>query len=101
MVSASVGLALGMDPAAVLTSIKNGMASTLGFIAVVVGLGAIGGLFFRVAQVSWHDYKRAFVCNCPAIECPECSPEYCASLENAACERQFGVGAAARVWCKP
>src|SRR3990170_7155386 len=49
MVSAGVGLALGMDPAAVLNSIKNGMASTLGFIAVVVGLGAMFGALLEHA----------------------------------------------------
>src|SRR5690606_13742832 len=43
IVSAGVGLALGMDAAAVIESIREGMASTLGFIAVVVGLGAIFG----------------------------------------------------------
>ena len=49
MVSAGVGLALGMEPAAVLNSIKNGMASTLGFIAVVVGLGAMFGALLEHA----------------------------------------------------
>jgi Gnt-I system low-affinity gluconate transporter len=43
IVSAGVGLALGMDTAAVINSIRDGMASTLGFIAVVVGLGAMFG----------------------------------------------------------
>lgn len=43
IVSAGVGLALGMDPGAVIISIRDGMASTLGFIAVVVGLGAMFG----------------------------------------------------------
>lgn len=43
IVSACVGLALGMNTDAVLTSIRDGMASTLGFIAVVVGLGAMFG----------------------------------------------------------
>lgn len=43
IVSAGVGLALGMDPNAIIKSITNGMASTLGFIAVVVGLGAMFG----------------------------------------------------------
>jgi Gnt-I system low-affinity gluconate transporter len=49
IVSAGVGLALGMDPDAVLKSITNGMASTLGFIAVVVGLGAMFGALLEHA----------------------------------------------------
>lgn len=38
-----VGLVAGMAPAAILQSIQNGMGSTLGFVATVVGLGAIFG----------------------------------------------------------
>jgi len=38
-----VGLATGMKPASVLQSIQNGMGGTLGFVATVVGLGAIFG----------------------------------------------------------
>ena len=49
IVSAGVGLALGMTPAAVVTSIRDGMASTLGFIAVVVGLGAMFGALLEYA----------------------------------------------------
>lgn len=49
LVSAGVGLALGMDASAVLSSIKEGMASTLGFIAVVVGLGAMFGALLEHA----------------------------------------------------
>jgi Gnt-I system low-affinity gluconate transporter len=49
IVSSGVGLALGMDPDAVLKSITNGMASTLGFIAVVVGLGAMFGALLEHA----------------------------------------------------
>jgi Gnt-I system low-affinity gluconate transporter len=49
IVSAGVGLALGMQPAAVLASIRDGMASTLGFIAVVVGLGAMFGALLEFA----------------------------------------------------
>jgi Gnt-I system low-affinity gluconate transporter len=49
IVSAGVGLALGMEPAAVLASIRDGMASTLGFIAVVVGLGAMFGALLEFA----------------------------------------------------
>ncbi len=43
LVSMFVGLAAGMPPVEVLNSIQNGMGSTLGFVATVVGLGAIFG----------------------------------------------------------
>ena len=43
LVSLIAGLALGLSPVAVLDSVQNGMAGVLGFIAVVVGLGAILG----------------------------------------------------------
>lgn len=49
MVSAGVGLALGMRPLAVIDSITSGMASTLGFIAVVVGLGTMLGALLEFA----------------------------------------------------
>lgn len=41
--SITVGLLAGMPPAEILTNIQEGMASTLGFIAIVVGLGAMFG----------------------------------------------------------
>ena len=43
IVSMFVGLAAGMPPGDVLKSIQTGMGSTLGFVATVVGLGAIFG----------------------------------------------------------
>jgi Gnt-I system low-affinity gluconate transporter len=43
LVSILTGYAAGMTPGAILTSIQEGMGGTLGFIAVVVGLGAIFG----------------------------------------------------------
>lgn len=43
IVSMFVGLTAGMSPNDVLKSIQNGMGSTLGFVATVVGLGAIFG----------------------------------------------------------
>jgi Gnt-I system low-affinity gluconate transporter len=43
LVSIITGYAAGMTPASILTSIQEGMGGTLGFIAVVVGLGAIFG----------------------------------------------------------
>lgn len=49
IVSTAVGLALGMNTADVITSIRDGMASTLGFIAVVVGLGAMLGALLEHA----------------------------------------------------
>ncbi|MBS9525399.1 gluconate:H+ symporter [Litoribacter alkaliphilus] len=41
--SISVGLMAGMGPLDVLASVQDGMAGTLGFIAIVVGLGAMLG----------------------------------------------------------
>jgi Gnt-I system low-affinity gluconate transporter len=49
IVSAAVGLALGMPPSALLASITSGMGSTLGFIAVVVGLGTMLGALLEFA----------------------------------------------------
>ncbi|WP_405562283.1 GntP family permease [Polaribacter sp. Asnod6-C07] len=41
--SIAVGVFSGMDPLEIITTIKEGMGSTLGFVATVVGLGAIFG----------------------------------------------------------
>jgi Gnt-I system low-affinity gluconate transporter len=41
--SISAGLIAGMDPVSLMTTIKDGMGKSLGFIATVVGLGAIFG----------------------------------------------------------
>ena len=38
-----VGVIAGMDPKSILDSVKNGMGGTLGFVATVVGLGALFG----------------------------------------------------------
>ena len=43
LVSMGIGLAVGMSPGDLLTSIQAGMGGTLGFVAVVVGLGALLG----------------------------------------------------------
>ena len=43
MVSIYVGLLSGMPPQGVINSIQDGMGGTLGFVATVVGLGAIFG----------------------------------------------------------
>ncbi|MCR9269541.1 MAG: GntP family permease [Hyphomonadaceae bacterium] len=43
LVALSTGLLLGLSPTEVIASIQNGMGGVLGFIAVVVGLGAILG----------------------------------------------------------
>ncbi|EAQ39990.1 GntP family permease [Dokdonia sp. MED134] len=39
----SVGVIAGMQPSSILDSVKNGMGGTLGFVATVVGLGALFG----------------------------------------------------------
>ena len=49
IVSLLVGLMTGMDPLSVLDSVKNGMGGTLGFVAVVVGLGAMFGALLEYA----------------------------------------------------
>lgn len=41
--SISVGIIAGMHPAEIITTMKEGMGNTLGFVAVVVGLGAMFG----------------------------------------------------------
>ncbi|TVZ23279.1 Gnt-I system low-affinity gluconate transporter [Dokdonia sp. Hel_I_63] len=38
-----VGVVAGMEPKSILDSVKNGMGGTLGFVATVVGLGALFG----------------------------------------------------------
>ncbi len=43
LIALVAGLVLGLSPSDVIASIQNGMAGVLGFIAVVVGLGAILG----------------------------------------------------------
>lgn len=43
LVSILTAVAAGMDPAKVMDTIKTGMGSTLGFVATIVGLGAIFG----------------------------------------------------------
>lgn len=49
MVSMGVGVAAGMPLNKVMGSIQNGMGGTLGFIAVVVGLGAMFGQMLEVS----------------------------------------------------
>ncbi|MFN8241473.1 MAG: gluconate:H+ symporter [Bacteroidales bacterium] len=44
-----VGIMAGMPPASVLKSIQDGMGSTLGFVATVVGLGAIFGQMLEIS----------------------------------------------------
>lgn len=43
LIALSAGLLLGMPPDSVIQSIKDGMGGVLGFVAVIVGLGAILG----------------------------------------------------------
>ena len=49
LVSLLVGIAAGMPLGEVLTSVQNGMGGTLGFVAVVVGLGAMFGKMLEVS----------------------------------------------------
>jgi Gnt-I system low-affinity gluconate transporter len=49
IVSSGVGLGLGMRPSSLLASITAGMGNTLGFIAVVVGLGTMLGALLEFA----------------------------------------------------
>lgn len=49
IVSLGFGLSTGMAPAEVINAIKNGMGGTLGFVAVVVGLGAMMGALLEVS----------------------------------------------------
>src|SRR5215831_19672325 len=43
----ALGLAAGMPPEKVLKSVQNGFGEALGFVAVVVGLGAMIGRFLE------------------------------------------------------
>lgn len=45
-----VGLLSGMEPSAILKSMEVGMGSTLGYVATVVGLGAIFGGILEKTQ---------------------------------------------------
>lgn len=49
LVSLLVGIAAGMPLEGVIESVKNGMGGTLGFVAVVVGLGAMFGQMLEVS----------------------------------------------------
>lgn len=58
-----VGLATGMEFTALISSIKEGMGSTLGFVATVVGLGAILGQMLEAsggAEAIAHHLLRRF-----------------------------------------
>ena len=62
MASLFVGLAAGMSPPAVVGAFQNGVGSTLGFIAVVIGLGTVLGRLLEVsggAGVVAHTVVRA------------------------------------------
>lgn len=50
LTSMGLGLAAGMPPAAVLKSIQSGFGEALGFIAIVLGLGAIIGGYLEQAR---------------------------------------------------
>jgi len=49
MVSLGVGIAVGMEPSTVIKSMQAGMGGTLGFVAIVVGLGAMFGAMLEHA----------------------------------------------------
>lgn len=49
LVSAGFGIVYGMEPGAVIRSIQSGMGGTLGFVAVVVGLGAMLGALLEAS----------------------------------------------------
>jgi len=68
MTSIFVGLLAGMPLSEITTSIQNGMGNTLGFVAVVVGLGAIFGQMLESSGgahalanhlLSWFGPKKA------------------------------------------
>ena len=52
--SIAVGILAGMPLQKISKSIQEGMGSTLGFVATVVGLGAIFGQMLRVPAVPSH-----------------------------------------------
>jgi gluconate transporter len=49
IVAIGAGFALGAEPAAVIQAIRGGMGDTLGFVAVVIGLGAILGALLEAS----------------------------------------------------
>lgn len=58
-----VGVTAGMEPSLLLNSIKNGMGGTLGFVATVVGLGALFGAILERsggAQMLANSLLKAF-----------------------------------------
>ena len=54
LASMMLGITAGMAPAAVLKSIQFGFGDALGFIAVVVGLGAMIGRFVELSGGAGH-----------------------------------------------
>jgi Gnt-I system high-affinity gluconate transporter/Gnt-II system L-idonate transporter len=82
LVSLAVGIAEGMTPSAVLTSIQNGVGSTLGSLSLIIGFGAmLGNLVaesgaaqritysliksFGVARIHWAVVITGFVVGIP------------------------------------
>lgn len=58
-----VGVCAGMEPTLLLSSIKNGMGGTLGFVATVVGLGALFGAILERsggAQILANSLLKSF-----------------------------------------
>jgi len=52
--AAFVGLGTGMEAADVLASMQSGMGNTLGFVATIVGLGAMFGQFYPAALIGFR-----------------------------------------------
>ena len=52
-----VGILAGIAPSEIMSTVKEGMGSTLGFVAVVVGLGAMFGAI--LGCTFWHCMKWA------------------------------------------
>jgi Gnt-I system high-affinity gluconate transporter/Gnt-II system L-idonate transporter len=82
LVSLAVGIAEGMTPSAVITSIQNGVGSTLGSLSLIIGFGAmLGNLVaesgaaqritysliksFGVARIHWAVVLTGFVVGIP------------------------------------
>lgn len=61
----ATGLLAGMQPDAVLESVQNGFAGVLGFIAVIVGLGALLGVYLE-ASGGAAALARSLIGNRPA-----------------------------------
>lgn len=68
-----VGLIAGMPPAGILASIQEGMASTLGFVALIIGLGAIFGSILEhsggAMSIANYTLEKSGLANAPLAMC--------------------------------